>query len=75
MINFLNSEGIPFNFGKDAEIRNTEISKVTERKLRKMKREESKLEIVAENKAEIIPASDFEKQLLKNFTTGDQTLN
>ena len=53
------------------EIGNTEMSKVAERKLKKMKRDESKLEVVAEIKAEVIPASDFEKQILKNFTTGD----
>lgn len=73
LIKFLNDEGIPvsLNVGKVVEIGNTEMSKVAERKLKKMKRDESKLEVVAEIKAEVIPASDFEKQILKNFTTGD----
>ena len=32
-------------------------------------------EVVVEKKDEIIPSSEFEKQILKNFTSGDQTLN
>ena len=46
------------------------MSKVAERRLEKLNKE-SKMEVVAEIKAEVIPASDFEKQILKNFTTGD----
>ena len=30
---------------------------------------------MVEKKDEIIPSSEFEKQILKNFTSGDQTLN
>jgi hypothetical protein len=72
LIKFLSDEGVPmsFNVEKAPEIGNSEMSKVAERRLQKLKKE-SKLEVVAEIKAEVIPASDFEKQILKNFTTGD----